>query len=142
MPYAPENEVKSRGRSDAQPILGAHLWTWNRQVLDPEPNDISDLAVVDTLLDRGHQHNVQLGLAKAVERLQFDVNQVSSPDGLMGLGREAIELEIDGRADVGRTGQEAVVSGDANAVGVEHHHGDALVECHAQHRRTDTFVPI
>ena len=51
----------------------------------------------------------------------------------MSLGREAVELEVYGGADVGQTGQETVVLGDAYAVGVEHDHGDALVEGQPQH---------
>ncbi len=54
-------------------------------------------------------------------------------DSWVCLGREAVELEVNRGADVGQAGQEAVVPGNAYAVGVEHYDGDALVECHPQH---------
>ena len=90
-----------------------------------ESNDIAYLIVVDTFSVAG------IGTTST----SADVDEVSAPDRLVGLGRESVELEIDGRADVSKTCQEAIVPSDSNAVGVEHYHGDALVERHPHHRQ-------
>ena len=106
-----------------------------RRMLYAEPDDIADLVVVHSFLDGGNQDHVEFGLGQPVEGFQLEFQEVLASYGLVGLGREAVELEVDRGAYVGQAGQEAVVPGDAYPVGVEHYDGDALVECHPQHRQ-------
>ena len=91
--------------------------------------------MVDALLDGREQHNVELGLGQTVQGLELVWQQVLAANRLVGLGRKAVELEVDGGLYLGEAGEKALVPGDANAVGVQHHHLDALVLSQTEHRQ-------
>lgn len=91
---------------------------------DAVSDDGVQFVVVDATLDGGDQGNGQPRLGAAVQGPAFDVAQVSSTDVEMGLGIEAVELEVDvdrtARAiAVAEFGNEAWVGCQPNPVGIE-----------------------
>lgn len=86
------------------------------------------------LLDGGHKYYIQLRLRQPVQCFELVPQQVFATQCLARLGRETVELKVDGGFDVRQARQEAVVPRNAYPVGVEHSDLDTLVERHAQHR--------
>ena len=103
-------------------VTGWTGYAADRWVLDPEPYNLADLVVVDAFFYSRHKDHIQLGMGKPVQRLELDRQEVLAAYRLVGLGGEAIELQVDGGADVGEAGEEAVVFRDPDAVGVQHHY--------------------
>jgi len=106
----------------------------NCGVVEGEAEQATQLVLVDAALHRRHQHHVAADPGHPVQRPQLlGQDAWLPPQDLESALLETVELEVDGGADLGQLGQEAVVRGDALAIGVEHHVADIPTLGRAQH---------
>ncbi len=102
------------------------------RVLDGEVDDAADFVLVDAALDGGDEGDVEADGGEAIEGEELFGEDVGlAADDAIGLGVEAVELEVERGADFVELGEEAVVVCDALAVGVDHSEGNAAGLCGA-----------
>ncbi len=98
----------------------------HRRVGDPVPDDRADLVLVDALLDRGDERHRQPQLGGAVERPLLVGAEVLAADREVRLALEAVELQVQMRAQLGELLAEAAVAREPDPVRVQHHRADSL----------------
>ena len=81
----------------------------------------ADLMIIDAALDGGDERDIETDRREPIEASSFSsrMSGLAANDAI-GLAVEAVELEVDRRADLGELFEEAVVVRDALAVGVHH----------------------
>ena len=95
-------------------------------VIEAEADDLADLILIHAALDGGNQDHGAADLGQPVERSHLLRQNVGfAANDAIGLALEAIELEIDVGLHLGQLRQKRIVGGDALAVGVQHHVGNA-----------------
>ena len=105
---------------------GLEINALHRRMLQAEAHDGADFVLVHTALDGWNQNHRAADFRQPVQRAQFLGKKIGlAANDAIGLALEAVELEIDVRPDPRQLIKETVVGGDALAVGVQHHVGDA-----------------
>ena len=97
------------------------------RVLQTEFQDCADLIGVHVSLDGGDEDGGHAGVGEAVEGTNLGFQERLAANGEVGVLAEAVELEVDDGVEGGHGGEESIVVGEADAVGVDHDLADATV---------------
>ena len=114
---------------------GLEIDSLHRRVIQAEANDPADLVFIHATFDGGHQNHGAADFGQPIERPQLFRQDIGlAANDAVGLALESVELEVDVRTNFGQLRQKRVVGGDALAVGVQHHIGDAARLGRLHHR--------
>ena len=99
----------------------------NGRVTEAELDYWPHLVGVDVPLDGGDEDGGHAGAGKTVEGAHLGFQQGFASNRDVGIVAEAVELEVDDGIERSHLGEESIVVGEANAVGVDHHLANAPV---------------